>query len=61
MTAEEINRRKHESQADRDARKDEAIRTIKERKARIAKTSTKPAPAKQMAKPAGKTQKGGRK
>merc|ERR1719330_269871 len=59
MTAEEINRRKHESQADRDARKDEAIRTIKERKARMAKVNQKAAPVKQMAKPQGKAQKGG--
>merc|ERR1711920_1174802 len=56
MTADEINRRKAESTADRDAKKNEAIRQIKERKAKIAK-ATKAAPAKQFAKPA---QKGGK-
>merc|ERR1712025_220957 len=56
MTADEINRRKAETTADRDARKNEAIRQIKERKAKIAK-ATKAAPAKQFAKPA---QKGGK-
>merc|ERR1712232_573662 len=57
MTADEINRRKAETTADRDARKNEAIRQIKERKAKIAKTN-KAAPTKQFAKPA---QKGGNK
>merc|ERR1719324_1003994 len=57
MTADEINRRKNESNADRDAKKNEAIRQIKERKAKIAK-ATKAVPTKQFAKPA---QKGGNK
>merc|ERR1712080_194848 len=52
MTADEINRRKAETVADRDARKNEAIRQIKERKAKIAKT-TKAPPTKQFAKPQG--------
>merc|ERR1711953_1412440 len=51
MTADEINRRKAETTADRDARKNEAIRQIKERKAKVAKASKGPAP-KQFAKPA---------
>jgi len=51
MTADEINRRKHESTNDRQARKDEAIRTIKERKARVAKASRANQPTKQQAKP----------
>merc|ERR1712150_390749 len=51
MTADEINRRKHESNNDRQARKDEAIRTIKERKARVAKISRAQPTAKQQAKP----------
>merc|ERR1712139_735780 len=46
MTADEINRRKNESTGDRDARKNEAIRQIKERKAKIAKAN-KAAPTKQ--------------
>jgi hypothetical protein len=51
MTADEINRRKHETTADRDARKNEAIRQIKERKAKMAKVITKNvAPGKQQAK-----------
>merc|ERR1711920_988533 len=50
MTADEINRRKAETTADRDARKNEAIRQIKERKAKIAKVS-KPQATKQFAKP----------
>merc|ERR1740139_32709 len=55
MTADEINRRKAETPSDRDARKNEAIRQIKERKAKIAKTATNKAPAtKQFAKPAGR-------
>merc|ERR1711957_237174 len=55
MTADEINRRKAETPSDRDARKNEAIRQIKERKAKIAKTATNKAPAtKQFARPAGK-------
>merc|ERR1740139_1711411 len=55
MTADEINRRKAETPSDRDARKNEAIRQIKEREAKIAKTATNKAPAtKQFAKPAGK-------
>merc|ERR1712083_11110 len=55
MTADEINRRKAETTADRDARKNEAIRQIKERKAKVAKVS-KPNPQanKHFAKPAGK-------
>merc|ERR1711976_437363 len=57
MTADEINRRKAETTQDRDAKKNEAIRQIKERKAKIAK-ATKAAPTKQFAKPA---QKGGNK
>merc|ERR1712048_574378 len=56
MTADEINRRKAESGADRDARKNEAIRQIKERRAKIAKANQKVAPQKQHAKP----QKGGK-
>ena len=52
MTADEINRRKAESSGDRDARKNEAIRQIKERRAKLAKTQNKVAPAKQQAKPA---------
>merc|ERR1711972_530984 len=59
MTADEINRRKHETTADRDARKNETIRQIKERKAKIAKTNKAPAP-KQFAKPAKGGKKGGR-
>merc|ERR1739849_6171 len=55
MTADEINRRKAESTADRDARKNEAIRQIKERKAKIAKVAKPNAQAnKQFKKPAGK-------
>merc|ERR1711988_1419114 len=50
-------RRKAKSTADRDAKKNEAIRQIKERKAKIAKAN-KAAPTKQFAKPA---QKGGNK
>merc|ERR1712039_433709 len=52
MTADEINRRKAESGADRDARKNEAIRQIKERRAKLAKAQNKQAPPKQHAKPA---------
>merc|ERR1712048_95291 len=52
MTADEINRRKHESTADREARKNEAIRQIKERKVKLAKAQNKPMPSKQFAKPA---------
>merc|ERR1712010_90619 len=59
MTADEINRRKAETTADRDARKNEAIRQIKERKAKVAKISKGPAP-KQFAKPAKGGKKGGR-
>merc|ERR1712178_434742 len=55
MTADEINRRKAETTADRDARKNEAIRQIKERKAKVAKVSKPNTQAnKQFAKPAGK-------
>jgi len=50
MTADEINRRKGESTADRDARKNEAIRQIKERKAKLAVASGKPVANKQHAK-----------
>merc|ERR1712118_14438 len=39
LTADEINRRKGESTADRNAKRDEAVRTIKDRKARIAKAN----------------------
>merc|ERR1740139_937716 len=39
MTADEINRRKNESTGDRDARKNEAIRQIKQRKATNAKAN----------------------
>merc|ERR1712217_549584 len=55
MTADEINRRKAETTADRDARKNEAIRQIKERKAKVAKVAKPNTQAnKQFAKPAGK-------
>merc|ERR1712064_220888 len=58
MTAEEINRRKHETADDRDARKQDAIRQIKERKARQAKTAKPQAqPTKQFAKPKAKASK----
>merc|ERR1712080_614393 len=60
MTADEINRRKAETGQDRDARKNEAIRQIKERRAKIAK-ATKAAPTKQFAKQPAKGGKGGRK
>merc|ERR1712080_256253 len=57
MTADEINRRKAETGQDRDARKNEAIRQIKERRAKIAK-ATKAAPTKQFAKQPAKGGKG---
>merc|ERR1719215_370571 len=52
MTADEINRRKNESTGDRDARKNEAIRQIKQRKATMAKTNPKAQMSKQTNKPA---------
>jgi len=57
MTADEINRRKNESTGDRDARKNEAIRQIKQRKATNAKANPGKA---NMTKQTNKPQKGGK-
>merc|ERR1712151_364921 len=62
MTAEEINRKKAETAADRDVKRAEAIRQIKDRKVKMAKTNqAKNVGSKAQGKPAGKQgKKGGR-
>merc|ERR1712139_75903 len=57
MTADEINRRKNESTGDRDARKNEAIRQIKQRKAAMTKANPNKG---QMSKQTNKPAKGGK-